>query len=118
MWEAATILRGPADPANLRDFVFPLLFLKRLSDTWQEERQKAVAATARVDVTLVEKKSAPRVLESVEFRGSAPPIAWTCDASRAHEAKRKKGMASAPQACATLVERCAGPRMRSAEVVR
>ncbi len=43
LWEAATILRGPVDPANLRDFVFPLLFLKRLSDTWQEERQKAVA---------------------------------------------------------------------------
>ena len=43
LWEAANILRGPVDPANLRDFVFPLLFLKRLSDTWQEERQKAVA---------------------------------------------------------------------------
>lgn len=44
LWEAATILRGPVDPANLRDFVFPLLFLKRLSDTWDEEQQKAVAA--------------------------------------------------------------------------
>ena len=43
LWEAANILRGPVDPANLRDFVFPLLFLKRLNDTWQEERQKAVA---------------------------------------------------------------------------
>jgi len=42
LWEAANILRGPVDPANLRDFVFPLLFLKRLSDTWQEEHQKAV----------------------------------------------------------------------------
>ena len=44
LWEAATILRGPVDPANLRDFVFPLLFLKRLSDTWDEEQQKAVEA--------------------------------------------------------------------------
>jgi type I restriction enzyme M protein len=43
LWEAATILRGPVDPANLRDFVFPLLFLKRLSDTWDEEQAKAVA---------------------------------------------------------------------------
>ena len=24
LWEAANILRGPVDPANLRDFVFPL----------------------------------------------------------------------------------------------
>ena len=31
LWEAATILRGPVDSANLRDFVFPLLFLKRLN---------------------------------------------------------------------------------------
>ena len=43
LWEAANILRGPVDPANLRDFVFPLLFLKRLSDTWDEEQVKAVA---------------------------------------------------------------------------
>jgi type I restriction enzyme M protein len=43
LWEAANILRGPVDPANLRDFVFPLLFLKRLSDSWDEEQEKAVA---------------------------------------------------------------------------
>ena len=42
LWESANILRGPVDPANLRDFVFPLLFLKRLSDTWDEEQEKAV----------------------------------------------------------------------------
>jgi type I restriction enzyme M protein len=38
LWESANILRGPVDPANLRDFVFPLLFLKRLSDTWSREK--------------------------------------------------------------------------------
>jgi type I restriction enzyme M protein len=43
LWEAANILRGPVDPANLRDFVFPLLFFKRLSDTWDEEQEKAFA---------------------------------------------------------------------------
>ncbi len=32
----------PVGPANLREFVFSLLFLKRLSDTWGEERAKAV----------------------------------------------------------------------------
>ena len=42
LWAAANILRGPVDPANLRDFVFPLLFLKRLSDTWDEEHAEAV----------------------------------------------------------------------------
>jgi type I restriction enzyme M protein len=42
LWAAANILRGPVDPANLRDFVFPLLFLKRLSDTWDEEHAEAL----------------------------------------------------------------------------
>lgn len=42
LWDAANILRGPVDPANLRDYVFPLLFLKRLSDTWDEEQEKAI----------------------------------------------------------------------------
>jgi type I restriction enzyme M protein len=42
LWESANILRGPVDPANLRDYVFPLLFLKRLSDTWDEEQTTAI----------------------------------------------------------------------------
>ena len=44
LWDAANILRGPVDPANLRDFVFPLLFLGRLSDAWDEEHAQAVEA--------------------------------------------------------------------------
>ena len=42
LWGAADILRGPVDPGNFRDFIFPLLFLKRLSDTWDDEHAKAV----------------------------------------------------------------------------
>ncbi len=41
LWEAANILRGPVEPANMRDYVFPLLFLKRISDTWDEEQASA-----------------------------------------------------------------------------
>jgi hypothetical protein len=44
LWEAANILRGPLDPANLIDFVFPLVFLKRLSDSWDEEHRAVVEA--------------------------------------------------------------------------
>lgn len=43
LWGAADILRGPVEPANYRDFIFPMLFLKRLSDTWDEEHAAAVA---------------------------------------------------------------------------
>ncbi len=43
LWGAADILRGSVDPGNFRDFIFPMLFLKRLSDTWDDERAIATA---------------------------------------------------------------------------
>jgi len=32
LWEAANNLRGPVDAADLKTYVFPLLFYKRISD--------------------------------------------------------------------------------------
>lgn len=40
---AANSLRGPVDPADFKQYVFPLLFLKRLSDNWDVEHRAAVA---------------------------------------------------------------------------
>ena len=37
LWEAANILRGPVDAADFKTYVFPLLFLKSISDTHNEE---------------------------------------------------------------------------------
>ncbi|MCX6677419.1 MAG: class I SAM-dependent DNA methyltransferase [Methanothrix sp.] len=42
LWEAANILRGPVDAADFKTYVFPLLFLKSLSDTYEEEYQAAL----------------------------------------------------------------------------
>lgn len=42
LWEAANIIRGPVDPANLREYVFPLMFFKRINDTWEEQQAIAV----------------------------------------------------------------------------
>ena len=38
LWEAANILRGPVDAADFKTYVFPLLFFKRISDVYDEER--------------------------------------------------------------------------------
>ena len=43
LWAAANSLRGPVDPANFKEFIFPLLFLKRIDDTWQEEHEQVIA---------------------------------------------------------------------------
>ena len=42
VWGAATILRGLVDAGDYKQFVFPLLFFKRLSDVWDEEYARAL----------------------------------------------------------------------------
>lgn len=37
LWGAATILRGLVDAGDYKQYIFPLLFFKRLSDVWDEE---------------------------------------------------------------------------------
>src|SRR3954451_13613499 len=42
LWESANILRGPIDQADFKSYVFPLLFLKRISDVYDEEFDRAL----------------------------------------------------------------------------
>ena len=42
LWGAAVILRGLVDAGDYKQFVFPLLFYKRLSDVWDEEYAAAL----------------------------------------------------------------------------
>jgi type I restriction enzyme M protein len=42
LWGAANILRGLIDAADFKQYIFPLLFFKRISDLWEEEYQQAL----------------------------------------------------------------------------
>lgn len=42
LWGAATLLRGTIDAGEYKSFIFPLLFLKRLSDVYDEEYESAL----------------------------------------------------------------------------
>lgn len=45
LWGAATLLRGLIDASDYKQYIFPLLFFKRLSDVWDEDYQHAFGET-------------------------------------------------------------------------
>lgn len=45
LWESANILRGSIDGGTYKNYIFGLLFLKRISDVFEEEAEKIIKET-------------------------------------------------------------------------
>ena len=76
LWAAANSLRGPVDPSDFKAYIFPLLFFKRVSDTWDDEHARAAADFGK-DLT-------PEV-EADYHRFQLPPGCHWSDLRRLHE---------------------------------
>ena len=55
LWQAADILRGQIDAADYKNYIFSILFLKRLSDRFDEEVENAVASGVARGVALTDR---------------------------------------------------------------
>ena len=54
LWSAASKIRGPVDAPRYKDYILPLLFLKRLSDRYDFELAELAKKLTKGDLTKAE----------------------------------------------------------------
>ena len=80
LWDAACSIRGEKDAAKFKDYLLPLLFLKRLSDVFDDEIERLVEEYGERDIALEIAESDHALL-----RFYLPPEArWGVISGRAH----------------------------------
>ncbi len=70
LWDAACSIRGEKDAAKFKDFLLPLLFLKRLSDVFDDEIQRLTEEYGDREIAQEIAENDPKVL-----RFYIPPVA-------------------------------------------
>jgi type I restriction enzyme M protein len=94
LWGAAKLLRGLIDAGDYKQYVFPLLFFKRLSDVWDEEYENASSETsdaAYARATADDRFAIPEGAHWADVRSASKEVGRTLlNAFRAIEAANPK----------------------------
>jgi type I restriction enzyme M protein len=70
LWGAATLLRGLIDASDYKQYIFPLLFFKRLSDVWDEEYTAAFEETKDEGYAIATANDRFEIPEDAHWKGA------------------------------------------------
>jgi len=83
LWDAACAIRGPLDAPKFKDYILPLVFLKRLSDVFEDE-------LARLAAQFGSEKTAHTLLEQERARGAVSLVRFYLPDNARWEAIRRQ----------------------------
>ncbi|HOJ34279.1 MAG TPA: class I SAM-dependent DNA methyltransferase [Candidatus Hydrogenedentes bacterium] len=90
LWDAACVIRGPIDAPKFKDYILPLIFLKRLSDVFDDEIERLSAEYGSRELPL-------RLLEQERERGPVRLVRFYIPENARWEAIRKHGVSGLGQ---------------------
>ena len=90
LWEAACAIRGPVDAPKFKDYILPLIFLKRLSDVFDDELARLSAEYSNRDLAL-------RLLEQERQSGQVHLVRFYLPENARWQAIRRHGVSGLGQ---------------------
>ncbi|MEJ5240895.1 MAG: class I SAM-dependent DNA methyltransferase [Anaerolineales bacterium] len=114
LWEAACVIRGPLDAPKFKDYILPLVFLKRLSDVFDDEMNRLTAeyGSRQMAESIINAERERRTI--AEGRGS---VRFYIPANARWEAIRTHGKAGLGQFLTDAVRSVARENPRLAGVI-
>ncbi len=90
LWDAACVIRGPVDAPKFKDYILPLVFLKWLSDVFDDELERLSAEYGSRDLAM-------HLLEQERQHGQVHLVRFYIPENARWQTIRKRGVGSLGQ---------------------